>query len=237
MKKIGFLVLALVLAFGALGVGYAGWIDSVWVNGTVNTGDVDIEIVSVSNTYAYKDLRDDSLMVSDVELFGAEYIPIASSTTEVVSCDPNVVTMTYDGIFPCVDFRCDFVVRSVGSIPVKVNVDFCEIRETTDMANPGYGKLAELWEMGIETMNDPTRYGAWVEAYTWEGEWLAVLDPETIQLHEEDELMVVLVIHLPQEQEYEALEDLTFEGYIQFIQWNAVGEEVEDPFDPFGWGQ
>jgi hypothetical protein len=105
------------------------------------------------------------------------------------------------------------------------------------MANPGYGVLAELWQMGIDTMNDATRYGAWVEAYTWEGEWLPVLDPETIQLHEEDELMVVLVIHLPQEQEYEALEDLTFEGYIQFIQWNAVGEEVEDPFDPFGWGQ
>lgn len=44
MKKIGLLVLALVMALGALGVGYAAWTSSVSVNATVATGNVLIGI-------------------------------------------------------------------------------------------------------------------------------------------------------------------------------------------------
>lgn len=39
MKKIGILCLALVLALGTMGVGYAKWTDSVRIDGTVETGD------------------------------------------------------------------------------------------------------------------------------------------------------------------------------------------------------
>jgi len=44
MKKIGLLLLALVIALGALGVGYAKWTDTVTINGTVNTGTLKIGI-------------------------------------------------------------------------------------------------------------------------------------------------------------------------------------------------
>jgi hypothetical protein len=40
MKKIGLLCLAIVLALGALGVGYASWSDTIFVKGTVQTGEV-----------------------------------------------------------------------------------------------------------------------------------------------------------------------------------------------------
>jgi len=43
MKKIGLLALALVLALGALGVGFASWTDTVFIEGQVCTGDVCIE--------------------------------------------------------------------------------------------------------------------------------------------------------------------------------------------------
>lgn len=43
MKKILFIALALVLALGGLGVGYAAWTDQVNVNGSVNTGKVCIK--------------------------------------------------------------------------------------------------------------------------------------------------------------------------------------------------
>jgi len=45
MKKVGILALTLVLALGALGIGYARWSDTVTVTGTVNTGNVKIGIV------------------------------------------------------------------------------------------------------------------------------------------------------------------------------------------------
>jgi len=43
MKKFGLLCLALVLALGALGVGYAAWTDTIYIDGTVNTGKVCLE--------------------------------------------------------------------------------------------------------------------------------------------------------------------------------------------------
>jgi hypothetical protein len=42
MRKIGLLALALVLALGALGVGYAHWTDTVFIEGQVCTGEVDV---------------------------------------------------------------------------------------------------------------------------------------------------------------------------------------------------
>jgi hypothetical protein len=38
MRKIGLLVIALILALGALGVGYASWSQAMYVDGTVNMG-------------------------------------------------------------------------------------------------------------------------------------------------------------------------------------------------------
>ncbi len=40
MKKFGILCLALVIALGTLGVGYAAWTDTIFIDGTVNTGSV-----------------------------------------------------------------------------------------------------------------------------------------------------------------------------------------------------
>jgi hypothetical protein len=45
VKKIGLLCLALVLALGALGVGYASWTDTIFVDGTVQTGSVCINFM------------------------------------------------------------------------------------------------------------------------------------------------------------------------------------------------
>jgi predicted ribosomally synthesized peptide with SipW-like signal peptide len=40
MKKVGLLILALVIALGALGVGYAKWTDTVMINGSVQSGSI-----------------------------------------------------------------------------------------------------------------------------------------------------------------------------------------------------
>jgi predicted ribosomally synthesized peptide with SipW-like signal peptide len=54
MRKIGFIILALVLALGSIGIGYAAWTDTVTLEGTVKTGSVDINVVGYSWTLVYK---------------------------------------------------------------------------------------------------------------------------------------------------------------------------------------
>ena len=49
MKKIGLVCLAVVLAMGALGVSYALWSDSLYLDGTVETGVVDVSIVRIAS--------------------------------------------------------------------------------------------------------------------------------------------------------------------------------------------
>jgi hypothetical protein len=46
MKKIGLLMLTLVVALGALGIGYAAWTDDINVTGTVETGKLCLDIQS-----------------------------------------------------------------------------------------------------------------------------------------------------------------------------------------------
>ena len=46
MKKIGILALALVMALGALGIGYAHWADELYIDGDINNGWVDVNFAS-----------------------------------------------------------------------------------------------------------------------------------------------------------------------------------------------
>ena len=62
MKKIGLLALAIVLALGALGIGYAAWTDTITINGTVNTGTVDINAIYFSGTDIYKNTANDTMV-------------------------------------------------------------------------------------------------------------------------------------------------------------------------------
>jgi len=55
MKKIGLLAMTLVLALGALGIGYAKWSDTVTITGTVATGSVVVGIRDVSDNGADND--------------------------------------------------------------------------------------------------------------------------------------------------------------------------------------
>jgi predicted ribosomally synthesized peptide with SipW-like signal peptide len=46
MKKLGLLCLVLFLVLGALGVSYAYWTETLTINGTVNTGELDWEFIA-----------------------------------------------------------------------------------------------------------------------------------------------------------------------------------------------
>ncbi|GEM_PF-3782091 len=101
MKKIQYYTLILVLVLGALGAGYAAWYDEVKAEGTVNTGNIDVQFVE----WEWCIDQDKDVATCDVE----------------ISEDGKTLTITISDYYPCAGGVVAFVIENKGSIPVKVS--------------------------------------------------------------------------------------------------------------------
>jgi len=183
MKKIGLLLLALVVALGALGVGYAMWSDTITIDGTVNTGTVDINVTGYSATYVYKTMPDHGCVVSDVPLKDTDNIDytlvsyaVAAQTLDGTGAPvDDAVTLTYDNLFPGACYCADFTGVYAGTIPVHIYADI-------DSDNPWLAALYEAGYVGIKyKVNNEEYIGS------------------VVQLHEGDTFWVELCIRIPQD--------------------------------------
>jgi hypothetical protein len=124
MKKIGLLALALVLALGAVGVGYAHWLDTVYINQTVETGDVKVGVFGVADK-----LGDEKnvvgLNVTHANLkWPKEIRAVPGGTLTLPAPLPGPydfyesVTVDITNYYPSVSVREDFYIGNAGSIPV-----------------------------------------------------------------------------------------------------------------------
>lgn len=109
MKKIGIISLALVLALGALGVGFAAWSQNLIVSGNITAGSFDPQLTSVS--------------VSDND--GAA---VNGGTIEVAT-DPEQTstsfTVNLDNVYPGYVGTVNFTVDNSGtSIPTSITPSF-----------------------------------------------------------------------------------------------------------------
>ena len=230
MKKIGLLSLALVLALGALGVGYAHWTDTINIEGTVCTGSVDINVVYLSGSDVYKDLSNDNLVyyfwVRDVDgnvvwdWWSDEADPIdlflvASSGSYLI--DDDVVGINFTNAFPCSYLVADFIVHYDGSVPAIVTADFDEV--------PDDPALLWLWDHGYIYF-----VGYTIDFDEQTGEYIQ-LEPITdaIQMHYCDYAKVWMYVNLPQDDDLVGT-DFTqadfmdvcwnFTAHITATQWN-----------------
>ena len=118
MKKIGLLCLALVLALGTLGVGYAMWSDEVTIEGTVDTASLTIgfqELIlaegaeaegkDVGSITGYLDVQKGLHYVKETGL----YMPIY---------DKAIVTL--NNTYPCYWGHITFTVANGGTIPAVI---------------------------------------------------------------------------------------------------------------------
>jgi hypothetical protein len=97
MKKIGLLALALVLALGTLGVGYALWFEDLVIEGTVMTGTLDVDW---SQGVPY-DTEPDGKDVS----YGVCFI------------EGNTLSITIYDAYPCIEYHFPIDIHGVGSVP------------------------------------------------------------------------------------------------------------------------
>ena len=234
MKKIGLLCLVLIFALGSLGIGYAAWTDTLYIEGTVNTGDVDLEIVALSSTYVYKDLDthecwvlgelkalDGTVLrqyVSDCDYTSTTWywhpntwapptgsFVVASSVATIDATDDDKVIVTATNLFPCICWAVDILIHYDGSIPVRIN--YVELT-TTD---PWLLDLIALGKVGV---------GAWESNAV--GNLIAEIECDDVlgyQLHNCDYIMVIMGLHIPQDDAYMNCSG-SFAGKLEVVQWN-----------------
>ena len=232
--KLGAIFLISIMALAGVGAGYAAWTDTVKIDGTVNTGNVDIVIRYLSSTYVYKDLITDDCVAVYVlaDLVGApvrqfvydpetgvgtwypdidgymwdlpvDFLLVASSVATKIADDEVSVTAT--GLFPCICFGVEILLHYDGSIPVKIN-----------KAEIGTN---DAW---LQTLIDNGQAGVAVWKSNEYGNLLEEIPLDELlgyQLHQCNWIMVIIAIHLPQE---DALmgQTASFTGELEVVQWN-----------------
>jgi len=244
--KIGSLLVISVLALAGIGIAYAGFTDTISVQGDVNTATVTLELKNYSGTYVYKIWTDDDKVAPELpdtwpddgyepdnELLVLKGfvgdLPLESQVidhfqtndwnAELVAhaiAEPgdgeNEVKMTYDNLFPCIDFTADFVFHYDGSIPAKL---WAEYEITSDNNDDLLGMLLADDEITLKAYEcEPDDDG-------WNIDYNAPVDIGH-QVHNCDHIYVELTIHIPQDNKYQGLSG-SFTAWIHALQWNEDG--------------
>jgi hypothetical protein len=209
MRKIGILCLILVIALGSLGVAYARWSDTVLISGTVNTGNVDINVIDYSGTWVYKvpGGPDNETWIYNGPVTVPFQPPAGSfevAHAVALPAGEDEVFMEFVNLFPCIDFEADILMSYDGSIPVKVSV--ADLAVDITKADGTKAVLGQDVDVSIvfETDGEPV--------------------PACYQLHEGDELYAAVIIHVLQTDADPNLDMMgasgTITGTIEVAQWN-----------------
>lgn len=123
--KIGAIFLVSALALAGIGASYALWSETLTINGTINTGNVDVE-------WSIKDVWDDETKdVSDI-----------TATIE----DDGTMTVTITNAYPCVNYYVRFDIHCLGTVPVHFQ-DFVitgpDCAEITITPETGYDPITD----------------------------------------------------------------------------------------------
>jgi hypothetical protein len=232
MKKVGLVGLVLILALGALGIGYATWTDTITIDGTVNTGSVDIAVIDYSGTYVWKISEHpyiyvDSGWMSEIGTPPANAVdafpnppydtppgtagvdPVSIATAAEGAGGDDTIKVDFVNLFPCQYVTADFLLHYAGSIPVKVAVSEINLPELA-----GVTATLEYYESNVtgDKIGDP-------------------LDIALMQLHDCDYILVVMTIHVEQDESGANMAQTgSIDGIITVKQWNECsGENNTNP--------
>jgi len=181
MKKIGLLALALVLALGSLGVAYAMWDKYIYIDATVNTGEVNAEFVNAFTDDdgvvddASKDAGDDgggtlyehwgTTSSDDPSEAGpnpARYDKDVGKCYVVTDPDPQILHFYVENGYPCYWNTLWFEIKNTGTVPV--NIEGLTVTPTGDIDRDNNG--VDDITIAISELTD----GLQIDPYDWADE-------------------------------------------------------------------
>ena len=234
--KIGIMFLVFVLALAGIGITYAGFTDTIYVYGTVDTGTVEFEIVKYSGTdvwkvwgpdiptddeiYIYRGFEDNRPTANDVLAMypaGTQVLLVASSWAQDGTAHKGKdydVDMVWDNIFPCIDFTADVLIHYIGSVPAKVDFPIIE------------------WHQGRSLFYDYVTIKAFSYIKETDGTYTKDFEITTwpYQVHECYNIGFEVTIHIPQNNDFQDKHG-EFSFNIKAIQWNDQCEQTTDDKD------
>jgi hypothetical protein len=123
MKKIGFLALALVLALGALGVGYALWQDTVTITGEVNTGNLILGVKDIgTNDPADPPTADPQCGNghNEEQKDVAYFVSVNGTLKEGCPGYYADITETFNHVYPYYGPMVTVEIKNCGSVPLRI---------------------------------------------------------------------------------------------------------------------
>ena len=132
MKKIGLLCLALVLALGTLGVGYAMWTDTVLIDGEVSTGNLILGVVDISTNDTGADPQcgdGNNLEGKDV----ASFTSVNGATKAGCTGYYESITETFSSVYPYYGPMVEVEVANCGTVPLRITGMTCTSFTGTDL--------------------------------------------------------------------------------------------------------
>ena len=170
MKKVWVIGLILTLCLATVGASYASWTKTLDINGTVDTGQLNVEFLNCA--------------VTDSEQPNVPDGPVDTGSTLVVCLDTtgdghnDSMEVSMEGGYMCYTATVTFDVHNFGTVPVKVRV--VDITETV----PGTVEVAVVGIMGVQiepgqsipgtltahvATNETGSYGfdVYIEAWNW----------------------------------------------------------------------
>jgi len=220
LGKFGLIFLALALCLSITGAGFAAWTDTLTIEGTVNTGSVDLNVEYYSGTDIYKDLDTEQMVTvcwlnDPAGMEGwrlgdppAHGILVASAKAEPGQADDTVV-ISFDNAFPVPlenFYQANIIVHYTGSVPAMVDAEITS----------GDQWLIDLWNAGNADV-----LGVWMDGTQVPPVPIGSIEEFPIQMHHCDYALAILRLHLPQD---ETLMNLSgsFTAVITATQWNEA---------------
>lgn len=161
-KKFSILLLVMVLALGSLGVGYAAWTDVIYIDGTVTTGSVCMEVspnhpITVTDDDMPPEYPKAEYPTSDPDMNGSldfaswGYVDKNVGWGEATAVDLDggdgineTIELVLNNVYPWYYNHVDFWAHNCGSVPVRLN----KVVITDD-----YGNSTEVGVSDITTLD------------------------------------------------------------------------------------
>ncbi len=119
MKRVGILGLVVVLALAVVGIGFGHWSKMLYINGTVDTGELNLCFFSaISNDSGVTIDPGKDKHVGTTEVYCADpWDP--EQPGPVVPCQ-QAIMMVVENAYPCYEAGIEYMIWNVGTIPAKI---------------------------------------------------------------------------------------------------------------------